>query len=255
MDYTGTLQHHVPLGHGFLLRVQLAVADSTCQPGQFYLLRRSFDTPHTLRRPLFPSHIDGRTLSFWGHPLHDTGLAWLCAQPVDAPVDLLGPFGKGFAVHRQQQRLLLVAEGVHVAALLALIGPQLGRGGSVGLLVEGATHADLLPAAALPPAVEYYSATADGSAGHPGNLSDLLPAFLRWADLVCAAGSAPFLGRLKRAIGETRFSAGAGFAQVLAPAPLPCGIGACLACLVDTGRGWHRACQRGPVFDLVELVL
>jgi hypothetical protein len=24
---------------------------------------------------------------------------------------------------------------------------------------------------------------------------------------------------------------------------------------VDTGRGYHRACQRGPVFDLTELAL
>lgn len=238
-----------------MLRVQLTAANTTCQPGQYYLLRCGSDAAYILRRPLFPSHLDGQSLAFWGHPAHDAGLAWLAAQPVEAPVDLLGPFGKGFTVHMQQQRLLLAAEGVHVAALLALIGPQLGRGGSVVLLVEGATHADVLPAAALPPAVEYYSATADGSAGHPGDLSDLLPTFLLWADLVCAAGSAPFLRRLKRAISETRFGAGAGFAQVIAPAPLPCGIGACLACLVDTGRGWHRACQRGPVFDLVELAL
>jgi dihydroorotate dehydrogenase electron transfer subunit len=194
-------------------------------------------------------------LTFWGHPAQDAGLAWLRKQPVQSPVDLLGPLGNGFAVHMQQQHLLLVSESVHVAPLLALIGPQLGRGGSVGLLMEGATHADLLPAAVLPPAVEYYTATADGSAGHPGDLSDLLPTFLSWADLVCAAGSTPFLRRLKRAIGETRFSSGAGLAQVLAPVPLPCGIGACLACLVDTGRGWCRACQRGPVFDLVELAL
>ncbi len=255
VDGNGTLRDCIPLSQGVLLRVQLADPAATGQPGQFYLLRCGGAGPYLLRRPLFPSDIDRDSLTFWGRPAYDPGLAWLAAQPLETPVDLLGPFGKGFVVHPQPQRLLLVAEAAHVGALLALIGPHLGRGSSVGLLLQGATQAELLPASALPPAVEYYSATADGSAGHPGNLDELLPTFLLWADLVCAAGAASFLGRLKRAIGATRFGVGAGFAQVVAPVPLPCGIGACLACLVDTGRGWHRACQRGPVFDLVELAL
>lgn len=255
VDSTAILRDCVPFGEGVLLRVHLPGAPAACQPGQFYMLRCGPPGGHLLRRPLFPSHIAESELTFWGQPAHDTGLAWLAAQPSETAVDLMGPFGKGFVVHPQQQRLLLVAEAAHVAAPLALIGPHLGRGGSVGLLLQGATQAELLPASALPPAVEYYSATADGSAGHHGHLDELLPTFLVWADLVCGAGSAPFLGRLKRAIHAVRVAAGAGFAQVVAPVSLPCGIGACLACLVDTGRGWHRACQRGPVFDLVELAL
>jgi hypothetical protein len=76
-----------------------------------------------------------------------------------------------------------------------------------------------------------------------------------WADALATAGSTGFLRRLQRRIDEVRPQPCRGFAQAVAPVPLPCGAGACLACLVDTGRGHHRACQRGPVFDLAELTL
>jgi hypothetical protein len=80
---------------------------------------------------------------------------------------------------------------------------------------------------------------------------------LQWADLVCAAGSLDFLHGLRQQIDEARYGLRSGFAQALAPVPLHCGVGACLACLVSSGsdRGWHRACVRGPVFDLTELGL
>lgn len=235
------------MDRGVLVRVHVP---ATPAPGQFYLLAgASF-----LRRPLFPSHIDGDIVSFWGDPAASRAIAWLAAQPLGAAVDLLGPLGKGFSIHPTQQRLLLAAEGRAVAPLLALIGPQLDRNGSVELLLEARTASDLLPAALLAPAVEYYTATADGSAGHVGSLEEPLRGDLLWADAVAAAGSPAFLRRLAALVREVRFSA-AGFAQVIAPVDLPCGVGACLACLVEGGRGWHRACQRGPVFDLVELAL
>lgn len=214
-------------------------------------------TPY-LRRPLFPSTIAEHSVTFWGDPTRDEGVAWLFDQPEGASLDFLGPLGKGFALHAHVRRLLLVAEAPYASPLLALIAPQLARQGSVGLLVEATTVAELLPPALLPPAVEYYTATTDRTPGHDPSLDAALGRALPWTDGVCAAGSSRFLQRLKRKISAAR-SAGpadtlhAGFAQALAPAPLPCGIGACLACLVDTGRGTHRACQRGPVFDLTEL--
>lgn len=215
-------------------------------------------TPY-LRRPLFPVAIDGRSVTFWGIPAQDDGLAWLAIQPEGRIVDLIGPFGRGFSVHPQDRRLLLVAEAGAAPPLLALIPPQLARQGGVGLLVEASAASDLLPPALLPPAVEYHTAAPQGAAGQHESLDAMLDWALPWADKLCAAGSPRFLLRLKRKVAAMR-SAGppdalrAGFAQALAPVPLHCGLGACLSCLVDTGRGTHRACQRGPVFDLTEVV-
>lgn len=258
MITAAALESRFELRPGVAVRVQLPATNPICHPGQFFMLRCDAGWAPYLRRPLFPAAIDGRSITFWGIPEHDAGLAWLASQPEGSPLDMLGPLGRGFSVHPQDRRLLLVAEAAYAPPLLALIGPQLARQGSVGLLVEAPTAADLLPPALLPPAVEYHTATTDRSAGHHDTLDAVLDWALPWTDKLGAAGSEPFLRRLKRKVGALR-SAGpadtlrAGFAQALAPVSLPCGLGACLACLVDTGRGIHRACQRGPVFDLTEL--
>lgn len=241
----GGLQAQVLLGHNA----------RQCQPGQFFLLRCGAGWPPYLRRALFPAAIGEQTVTFWGDPERDERFRWLASWPVGRPLDLWGPLGRGFSVHGQQRRLVLVAEGQTVIPLLALIEPQLARQGSVGLFLQASTASELLPSAMLPPDVEYYTATGDGSAGQQRNLDEMLAKALAWADLVCAAGSTGFLRRLRSQIERTRFALGRGFAQVLAPVSLPCGVGACLGCLVAAGRGWHRACVRGPVFDLIELTL
>jgi hypothetical protein len=41
--------------------------------------------------------------------------------------------------------------------------------------------------------------------------------------------------------------------QVLVSPPMPCAIGVCSACAVQTRRGWSLACVDGPVFDLARL--
>ena len=247
--------HRQELGGGLWMQVSWQGQAGSPQAGQFFLLRCGNDWSRYLRRSLFPANIDGPTLTFWGDPARDDAFAWLNGQPDGARLDLLGPFGRGFSVQHQQQRLLLVAQAHRVAALLALMGPQLGRGGHVGLLLEAPTAADLVPPSALPPAVEYYTATEDGTAGEADGLAAVLPRALQWADLLCAAGSLDFLHGLRRHVDEARYGLRSGFAQALAPVPLLCGVGACLACLVASGsdRGRHRACVRGPVFDLTEL--
>ncbi len=255
MSPAAVLTERTELGHGLLLRVQGPRELHACRPGQFVMLRCGPSWTPYLRRALFPVDSDENSLAFWIDSLADEGMAWLSRRKIGDVLDLLGPIGKGFTLHSQQRRLLLVGEAAHVAPLLALMPMQLGRQGSVVLLLQAPTVTALLPPGALPPSVEYYTATDDGSAGSADALDALLARAIPWADLLAAAGSAAFLRRVQRRIGETRPEPYRGFAQAVAPVPLPCGGGACLACLVDTGRGHHRACQRGPVFDLSELAL
>jgi dihydroorotate dehydrogenase electron transfer subunit len=36
---------------------------------------------------------------------------------------------------------------------------------------------------------------------------------------------------------------------------MPCGIGACLGCVVNTVKGYKRVCKDGPIFDAREVIL
>lgn len=249
------LAQRTELAQGVLLRIQGPRELVQCRPGQFFMLRCGPAWSPYLRRALFPVDINPESVAFWLQSLADEGLAWLSRRRQGDQLDLIGPLGKGFSLPAQQRHLLLVAEAAQVAPLLALMQMQLARQGSVALLLHAPTAAALLPPGMLPPSVEYYTATADGSAGDANALETLLAAMLGWADAVATAGSAGFLRRLQRQINEARPMPQRGFAQALAPVALPCGAGACLGCLVDTARGFHRACQRGPVFDLAELTL
>lgn len=255
MSASTLLAERTELGNGLLLRVQGGRELLACRPGQFVMLRCGPAWSPYLRRALFPVEMRQDSLALWINSLADEGLAWLSRRKVGDSLDLLGPLGKGFSIQPQQRRLLLVAEAAHIAPLLGLMQAQLACQGSVVLLLQGQTASDLLPPGALPPSVEYYTATSDGSAGDGDVLDTLLARALPWADALAAAGSGPFLRRLQRRMGDARPEPYRGFAQAVAPVPLPCGGGACLACLVETGRGHHRACQRGPVFDLTELAL
>jgi len=255
MTLTAVLTERTELGQGLLLRVQARPELLACRPGQFLLLRCGPAWTPYLRRALFPVDAGHDSLVFWIDSLADEGIAWLSRRRVGDVLDLIGPLGKGFALQAQQRRLLLVGQAAQVAPLLALMQVQLSRQGSVVLLLQAPTAAALLPPGALPPSVEYYTATDDGSAGSADALDSLLGEVTPWADALAAAGSPAFLRQVQRRIAATRPEPYRGFAQAVAPVPLPCGSGACLACLVDTGRGHHRACQRGPVFDLAELVL
>lgn len=255
MTPTTVLVERTELGSGLLLRVQGPRELLACRPGQFLMLRCGPAWTPYLRRALFPVDASGHSLAFWIDSLADEGMAWLSRRKAGDVLDLLGPLGKGFSLQPQQRRLLLVGEAAHVSPLLALMHVQLSRQGSVVLLLHAPTATALLPPGALPPPVEYYTATDDGSAGSADELDALLASAVPWADALAAAGSPAFLRRLQRRVGEARPEPYRGFAQAVAPVPLPCGGGACLACLVDTGRGYHRACQRGPVFDLTELAL
>lgn len=255
MVFTATILSRSDLGSSLAIRVGRSEGFWSCQPGQFYLLRTGAAWSPYGRRALFPTLIDPNELGFLLAPSNDPGLAWLAAQPAGTALDLIGPQGRGFTLHEHQRRILLMAEASAVAPLFALIPPALARQASITLLLHARRRADLLPAAALPPAVEYYTACDDPLPGQPTTLDDAFVSALNWADGLYLAGSAEFLRQAKAVVTEARFAVTSGFAQAVAPVALPCGVGACMACLVDSGRGRHRACVRGPVFDLGELAL
>jgi dihydroorotate dehydrogenase electron transfer subunit len=225
-------------------------------PGQAVLVRAGWGVDPYLRRTFYPSAIEADTWAFRVPPDGDWAHAWLRAAAPGVALDCLGPIGNGFAIPAGARNVLFVGEGEHAWSLLPAVRRADAAGLAVTFAVEATLARELIPASRLPAGVEYRTTTPDPlrrdrlSAGDGLALGEALG----WADALLAAGSPALYGRLARAIEEARFRLTAGFAQALYPATFLCGYGACQACVADVGGGRRRVCQRGPVFDLKEIL-
>jgi dihydroorotate dehydrogenase electron transfer subunit len=239
-------------------RITLAAPElaAPLQPGQFILLRCGDLFSCYLRRPILPQDAGDQRLSFLLRPDPDPGLAWLAARQVGDKLDLIGPLGSGFELPELAQNLLLISDGQQISPLLGQLERAIAAGRSVTLALGGHRAASLYPVAGLPPQVEFQAATLDGSLGHHGPITDLLPELLRWADQVCAAGSPGLYRAIKSQAQITRFTNQTGFSYgLILPRLLPCGLGACYGCAIQTQAGFRLICTAGPVFDLAEIGL
>ncbi len=230
--------------------VETSGTSQTIAPGQFFLVAG----PSYLRRPVWPSRFDERSIEFMVDVGRDLTDAWLISRSVGDVLDTIGPLGHGFDPANKGERVLLVAQSaLNVGPLLPLLSQALDVGAEV-LLLTAATHSRrLYPRSELPPAVELQVATADGSLGHRGSITDLIADVLPWADRVAAAGDRQLYTAMKAA-GIAQSLAGSEVCQVLlTDVALVCGVGACQACAVLSSRGTTLACQQGPVFALADL--
>jgi dihydroorotate dehydrogenase electron transfer subunit len=179
------------------------------------------------------------------------GSSWITRRQAGDALDCLGPLGRGFRLERNVRNLLMVGGGYGVAPLVGLAEQATARGMSVTLAVGAATADYVFPTRLLPEAVEYLVATDDGSAGHTGFVTDLVPERLAWADEVYACGPIPMMRALA---GIMQAQAPRKPGQIAMEERMGCAMGVCLGCVVETTRGPLRTCTEGPVFDIRQIV-
>lgn len=233
------------------------------RPGQLALARcaPAGSADPLLRRPLFLAGADGiaGTLELLVAP-EERGLAWLAAQPAGARLDLYGPVGAGFGLDGRTRNLLLAGAGQALPALFFLARLAVARQIAVVLLAAAPSDELLPPPFLLPPDVEYQTSEA-GEAGLAGLLGggrrSPLPALtgspIAWADQACLALGEQLVAPVSAAVRAGKLRWERGFAQVALAGPMPCGVGACQSCLLETRAGLRLRCKDGPIFDLREL--
>jgi dihydroorotate dehydrogenase electron transfer subunit len=170
---------------------------------------------------------------------------------------------------------LLVAGGLGMAGVRSLADEALSSGCNVTVLFGAANAAQVYPSSLLPDEVEYVVATDDGSFGHKGFVTELVPQFEAWADQCFACGPQPMLAALARVaagrqgrlgvarLGSRRGSRSAppgsktarrrAWLQVSMEQNMGCAVGACLGCVVMGKEGPQRVCREGPVFAADEI--
>ena len=147
-----------------------------------------------------------------------------------------------------------------MAGVRMLADEAIRDGRQVTLLFGAASSREVYPSSLLPDEVEYVVATDDGSLGHHGFVTDLVPDYEGWADQAfacgptgmlasaCQASSGQATAARRRHLGRKR---GAGkadplgspaarrksYLQVSMEQNMGCAVGACLGCVVMSVSG------------------
>jgi NAD(P)H-flavin reductase len=198
-----------------------------------------------------------------------TGEGALARSRVGHQARFAGPFGSAVPLEPGGLHLLVVADLDGFARVRALVGEAIITGRRVALILGARSAAEVLPSSLLADEVEYVVVTRDGSLGHHGEPSDVVPDYEAWADQCVAAGSDGLVAglvdlargrdarlgvaRLGRRPGR-RSTRGAAtrtrprdWLQVVLEHRQGCLLGVCLGCAVATRDGIVRACREGPV--------
>jgi dihydroorotate dehydrogenase electron transfer subunit len=246
--------------------------------GQFVHVRTGDWSGMVLRRPFSFNTVDPvngvLTIHF---RIVGRGTDWFTRLRPGDPLDMLGPLGRPFEVDPRTRHLLLIAGGLGMAGVRMLADEAIRDGRQVTLLFGAASAREVYPSSLLPDEVEYVVATDDGSLGHHGFVTDLVPDYEAWADQAFACGprgmlaalSAQAAGRRQRlGVAKLGRKRGSGrpdpfgstqarrkaFLQVSMEQNMGCAVGACLGCVVLGANGQpQRVCREGPVFAAEEL--
>lgn len=257
----------------YRLRIRCPEMAAAIVPGQFVMVRLPDGNDPLLGRPL----------ALYDVAVDSTGRAGgldivylavgkvtrlLSKRPPGSDLEVWGPLGNGFAP-AVADHLIMVAGGIGQTPFLALAREAVGlrRYGNPPRRVEPVKKVTLCYGARTREylaglddferaGVEIRVSTDDGSAGHGGLVTDLVPEAVGDAPEACrivCCGPEPMMERtaaLARALGVP--------CQVSLETPMACGIGICFSCVArvrDGAGGWdyRRTCVEGPVFDAEQI--
>jgi len=228
---------------------------ATARPGQFVNIRvdkNNFDP--LLRRPfsIHQTFPDGSIQVVF--KVLGKGTEALARAKEGETLDLVGPLGNSFELGRQP--ICLVGGGLGIAPLvfLARAIKDTSTSSSVSVILGARTRDELQPLVDCFSAmgITPHVATDDGTMGHHGLATDLMPRIAQDGRTrqVCTCGPYPMMRQV------AAISRGYGWpCQVSLETMMACGIKACLGCTVHAsanrsgGELYLHVCQDGPIFD------
>lgn len=224
---------------GHFLAVQVGGPESSM------LLRRAFAIYDVKDRGVY-----GGTVEFV-FAVHGKGTAWLSTRRPQDRIDVVGPLGQPFRLPKSAVNVTLVGGGYGSAPLLPLATALRERGCRVDMVLGAGSSDKLfghLDAKRMSDSLAVT--TDDGSTGHSGRVSDVLPGVLdkSRADVVYACGPMAMLRAVTGLATERGIPC-----QVAVEESMACGIGVCMTCVLpvvgnDGLTRMVRSCVEGPVF-------
>lgn len=177
------------------------------------------------------------------------GTQWLSERKIGDSIDLLGPLGNGYFIAPDSRNILLVAGGIGIAPLFFLAQEAKKPSLSIRMCFGIATATEAILNNLLPKDIKCITATEDGTVGHKGIITELLPEHIDWADQIFACGPSPMyrtMAKMPELKGKP--------CQISLEVRMGCGLGVCYGCTVKTKTGLKQVCQDGPIFELNEIL-
>ncbi|WP_026692095.1 dihydroorotate dehydrogenase electron transfer subunit [Peribacillus kribbensis] len=225
-------------------------------PGQFVHIKVSEGFDPLLRRPVSIASIDEVNKQFTMiYRSEGRGTSLLSEKAAGQKVDVLGPLGNGFPVEEAAagETALLVGGGIGVPPLYELSKRLTENGITVIHLLGFQNKEAVFYEKEFLQLGETYIATADGSYGTKGFVTDVLDALHPGFDLIYTCGPTGMLRALEKRYEHERL-----FLSL--EERMGCGIGACFACVCHTaddpsGFSYKKVCSDGPVFRAGEVLI
>jgi len=212
-------------------------------PGQFVNVK--LDGLY-LRRPISVCDCVGDKLTLI-YKVVGEGTEVMKNTAAGAKWDLLTGLGNGFDVSKcRGESVLLVGGGVGVPPLYMLAKRLIEEGKRVTVVCGFASAEDVFYEAEFKAlGAEVYIATADGSYGAKGFVTDVIKN-LSGYDYFYSCGPIPMFKAMEKVVttsGQYSFEERMG-----------CGFGACMGCSCETKYGNKRICRDGPVLEREEVI-
>ena len=209
-------------------------------PGQFVNIAL---TGKYLRRPISVCDVEGNVLTIV-YKVVGKGTEQMSHMSIGETLDVLTGLGNGYDLTTAGERPLLLGGGVGVPPLYLLARRLITDGKDVTVIL-GFNRADEIfykeEFEAL--GAKVIIATADGSVGVKGFVTDALPADYTY---FYTCGPEPMLKAVWRATNTS--------GQMSFEERMGCGFGACMGCSCKTLTGNKRICREGPVMRKEEIL-
>ena len=196
-----------------------------------------------LRRPISVCDYDAETLTLI-YKVVGSGTEIMASLPAGTKLDVLTGLGNGYDTTLSGDRPVLVGGGVGVPPMFNLCKKLMAEGKRPQVVLGFNTGAEIFLAEDFKAlGAEVYIATADGSVGTKGFVTDVIKNLNYTYFYSC--GPMPMF----RAMEQVMATSG----QYSFEERMGCGFGACMGCTIQTKSGYKRVCKDGPVFEREEV--
>jgi dihydroorotate dehydrogenase electron transfer subunit len=187
------------------------------------------------------------------------GTSLLAKMTKGDELDVLGPLGNTFSMPRRNETPVIVAGGVGLPPMMYLAEEMARRGidpKNIEFFYGGRSSGDIIERSRIKKiGVGFHPCTDDGTFGPKGLVTEFVEKLViddpKRNYRLYACGPEPML-KVVDELGIRLNVPG----QLSLEAPMPCGYGVCLGCVVPLTSGGHaRVCADGPVFDIGEVRL